>query len=568
MDAMTLFNVFGGLAIFIFGMQMMSDGLNITAGEKMRAILRLFSANRFVGIISGAAVTAVIQSSSASTVMVIGFINAGLLNLTQAMGIIFGANIGTTITAQLVAFDISWIVMPSIIIGLILGFFKHKAVNGWGVTVSGLGFLFLGMGLMSDSLKGLASHPAFMQAFQTFKCAPGPDGLIPLLPLLGAIGVGIVATLLIQSSSACTGIVVALGASGLLDIYTAVALVLGSNVGTTVTAQLAAIPANRLAKQAALAHTMFNVLGVLLVLLTFLVPWDGQPAFFHVISMISSDSDLPRQIANAHTVFNVFATVILVFFIPILARICEWAIPIAKDSKVKYHRLEPILLETPTIALAQTTSALHKMVKKSWEMVYCAFKLYDQEDKKNQNVAKRLAEREERIDARQQEITEYLSSLMLRNLVAEQAGQIPLLLHCTNDAERIGDHASVIQTLINQFHESGNKLSPAAEEEYNQLLDMLREQTGKTLAALEHPGEETKSAAMRSRASLLHLIEQYEFEHIQRVNQKLCNPAVAMFYLELLSEINKISRHMANIAERSAAFETPKNHPAQPRKGN
>ena len=568
MDAMTLFNVFGGLAIFIFGMQMMSDGLNITAGEKMRSILRLFSANRFVGILSGAAVTAVIQSSSASTVMVIGFINAGLLNLTQAMGIIFGANIGTTITAQLVAFDISWIVMPSIIIGLILGFFKQKSVKGWGVTVSGLGFLFLGMGLMSDSLKGLSSHPAFMQAFQTFKCAPGPDGLMPVLPLLGAIGVGIIATLLIQSSSACTGIVVALGASGLLDIYTAVALVLGSNVGTTVTAQLAAITANRLAKQAALAHTMFNVFGVLLVLVTFLIPWEGQPAFFHVISLLSSDSDLPRQIANAHTVFNVFATVVLVFFIPLFARLCEWAIPVAKDSKVKYHRLEPILLETPTIALAQTTAALHKMVKKSWEMVYCAFKLYDQEDKKNQNVAKRLAEREERIDARQQEITEYLSSLMLRNLVAEQAGQIPLLLHCTNDAERIGDHASVIQTLINQFHESGNKLSPAAEEEYNQLLDMLREQTGKTLAALEHPGEETKAAAMRSRSSLLQLIEQYEFEHIQRVNQKLCNPAVAMFYLELLSEINKISRHMANIAERSAAFETPKNNPTQPRKGN
>ena len=259
-----LLNVLGGLAIFIFGMKMMSDGLHRVAGERMKNILRLFSSNRIVAIITGAVVTAVIQSSSASTVMVVGFTNAGLLSLIQAIGIIFGANIGTTVTAQLVAFDISWIIMPSIILGLLLSFIPKLSLSNWSETVIGLGFLFLGMNLMSSELKQLSSHPAFMEAFQLFKCAP-VNGWVPPVALFGAIGIGLVATLIIQSSSACSGIIIALGASGLIDLYTAVALVLGSNIGTTVTAQLAAITANRVAKQAALAHTLFNVLGVLII---------------------------------------------------------------------------------------------------------------------------------------------------------------------------------------------------------------------------------------------------------------------------------------------------------------
>ena len=291
----TVFNIFGGLAIFIIGMKMMSDGLHKAAGEKMRNILRLFSANRFVAILSGTAVTAVVQSSSASTVMVIGFVNAGLLTLVQAIGIIFGANIGTTVTAQLVAFDISWIIMPSIFFGMLVGFFPRGNWKNWGETLVGLGFLFLGMGIMSSDLKSLSTSPAFMQAFQWFDCAP-VNGWIPLHALLGAILVGAVATFVIQSSSACSGIIVALGASGVLNLYTAVALVLGSNIGTTVTAQLAAISANRVAKQAALAHTLFNVIGVAVISVTFFIVPSGfeAPLFFEFVEYLSKDGSLPR----------------------------------------------------------------------------------------------------------------------------------------------------------------------------------------------------------------------------------------------------------------------------------
>ena len=388
---MLLLNVLGGLAIFIFGMQLMSDGLHQVAGERMRSILRLFSANRYVGVLSGAVVTTVIQSSSASTVMVIGFVNAGLLTLVQAMGIIFGANIGTTVTAQLVAFDIKWIIMPSIILGMFLSFIPKKNIANWSSTVIGFGFLFLGMTLMSGELKTLSENESFKGIFQIFPCAP-VDGVMPVTGVLGALLVGIIATLVIQSSSACTGIIIALAASGLLDLYTGVVLALGSNIGTTITAQLAAIPANRVAKQAALAHTLFNVIGGVLVCATFWITWNQEPIFFSIVQWISVDGSLARQVANAHTLFNVCTTLILIPFIPLLANICEKALPI-KDKKTKFQRLEPRLLETPSIALSQTTSAIRKMLKKAWKMVDGTLRMYNRNDEKTQKLLAQLEKR-------------------------------------------------------------------------------------------------------------------------------------------------------------------------------
>ena len=283
---MLFVNAMGGLALFLFGMNLMSRGLQKAAGEKMRTVLRFFSSNRLAGILSGTVVTSVIQSSSVTTVMVIGFINAGLLTLRQSVGIIFGANIGTTITAQLVAFRIGVIIMPSIILGLGLTFFRKEKAVQLGETLLGLGLLFFGMEIMGGELKQLADHPAFVSAFQLFDCTPGANGIIPPGPLFGAIGIGLVATMIVQSSSACIGIVIALSAGGIIDLYTAVGILLGTNIGTTVTAQLAALTANRVARQAALVHTMFNVIGVLIAVVSFLIPWGGEPAFFHLIRAV------------------------------------------------------------------------------------------------------------------------------------------------------------------------------------------------------------------------------------------------------------------------------------------
>ena len=549
---MTFLQVAGGLAIFIFGMKLMSDGLHQVAGERMRNILRMFSSNPLVAVASGAAVTCVIQSSSASTVMVIGFINAGLLTLTQAMGLIFGANIGTTITAQLVAFDISWIIMPAIILGLLMSFVKQQKIADWSITIMGLGFLFLGMEFMSGELKSLADHPAFMKAFQTFKCAP-VNGMLPIGPLFGAICIGVLATIIIQSSSACSGIVIALGASGLIDLYTAIALVMGSNIGTTITAQLAAMTANRVAKQAALAHTLFNVFGVLLISISFLIPWGSEPAFFALIKKMSLNGDLPRQIANAHTLFNVVTTLALLPFIPLFAKICEKVIPVPA-GKVKYQYLEPHLLDSPPIALTQTAYALRRMLQKAWKMIDCALNIYNRNDEKNQTMVRQLEKREADIDERQKNITDYLSQLMGKKLTPQESAQIPLLLHCTNDVERIGDHTEIIQNIIGQLQENDLRFSIQAEKEYDLLHDKLAEIAKLSAEMLSHFTPEMLKKSEGMELDMYNLLNKFETEHIARINRGDCRPQVGILYLELLAEIRKISRHLFNINERSQMF--------------
>lgn len=551
-NTILLLNVFGGLAIFIFGMKMMSDGLHRVAGDKMRAVLRLFSSNRFVAILSGTVVTSVIQSSSASTVMVIGFVNAGLLGLVQAIGIIFGANIGTTVTAQIVAFEIGWIIMPAIILGLIMTFVPRRSVSGWGETVMGLGFLFFGMQIMSDELKMLSTHPMFMSAFSAFKCAP-VDGFIPIAPLFGAIATGLVVTMIIQSSSAATGIIIALGASGLLDIYTATALILGSNIGTTITAQLAAIPANRVAKQAALAHTLFNVIGVSVIMSSFLFTYKGAPIFFAFVNWISADGDLPRKIANAHTIFNVITASILIPFIPLMAKVCEKLIP-SKSQKIKYQRLEPHLLETPTIALSQTSAALRKMLKKAWKMIDCSLGMYGQNSDVDKALLEELEAREKRIDERQHNITDYLAQIMMKPLSAEQAEQIPVLLHCTNDAERIGDHTAPILEIIKKLKMSEGGFSKESEREYFQLREKLTVQALLCISLLEERTDAKYKSADMLKSELNELAEKFEKAHIERIKCKKINGESDILYIEMISEIRKISRHLANITDRAARF--------------
>ncbi|MBR3505631.1 MAG: Na/Pi symporter, partial [Lentisphaeria bacterium] len=243
----------GGIAFLIFGVLRLSRGLQNIAGEKMQHVLQFFSKNSVLGVIAGAFVTAVIQSSSATTIMVLGFINAGLLNLVQAIGIIFGANIGTTVTAQLISFNLSGISLPAITLGLILTFSKKRNIRGWGNAIFGFGMLFFGMNMMSTQMSILGTFPSFLHLFSLIDCAPKtPDGFMPLLPILGAIGIGMVAVFIVHASSAVIGIILALSAAGLVNFYTAVPLLIGTNIGTTVNAWLVSLTANRVAKQAAL----------------------------------------------------------------------------------------------------------------------------------------------------------------------------------------------------------------------------------------------------------------------------------------------------------------------------
>ena len=544
--------VFGGLAIFIFGMKQMSSGLYNVAGQRMKSILQLFASNRFVAVFSGAVVTAAVQSSGAGTVMVIGFVNAGLLDLVQAVGIIFGTNIGTTVTAQLIAFNIGWLIMPLIMIGLTLTFFRRLAVRNWGETILGLGFLFYGMTLMADTLKSLRDYEAFLSIFRLFDCAP-VNGFIPPLPLAGAILVGLVVTVLMQSSSACSGIVIALGAGGVIDIYTAIALILGSNIGSTVTAQLAAIPANRIAKQAALAHTLFNVIGVAVLLITLPIRYGGEPVFIRLIRWMSADGDLPRQIANAHTVFNVLTTAILIPFIPPFAALCEKIIPI-RQPKVKYQRLEPHLLNTPAIALSQTVAVLRRMLKKAAKMIDRSLSLYWNTEMDEDKCREKLARREQKVDEMQHDITDYLTQMMRKKLTRSQADAIPVLIHCTNDTERIGDHTEIILSILTRLRESGCTLSGSALSEVRRLQSMLGEQAQNTIELLSEMTPDLQKLALKQGRALRDTCDFFEASHVRRLADGQCQSSAAVCYIELLAEFRKVSRHLTNVAERAGQF--------------
>lgn len=448
--------------------------------------------------------------------------------------------------------------MPALIVGMVLSFFKGRQMNGSGMTILGFGFLFLGMGMMGGELKELAKDEGFRSMFRLFECVPNANGYIPIGSTIGAAFVGLLATVIIQSSSACTGIILALGASGLLNLHTAVALVVGSNIGTTITAQLAALTANRVAKQAALAHTLFNFCGALVIFVSFLFVVDGEPVFFRMVRYFSGDGELPRQIANAHTLFNIITTAVLVPFIGPLAAICERLISV-RESKVKYRRLEPILLDTPDVALHQATAALRKMLGKSWRSVNCAFKLYDRDDADNLELAESLDEIEREIDERQSDIAQYLSRLMEKPITHEQAGRIPMLLHCVNDAERIGDHAIIVRDIFASLNEDENALSNDARDEFVKLLAKLVRQAQGTLSLLAGGDDSVRRAVMSLRDEIMVMAARFEQNHLLRLREKRCSTESGIVYIELLGEFRKVSRHLANIAERSNAF-----HASQP----
>ena len=553
-----LLNVFGGLAIFILGMKMLDKGLTKIAGEKLKTVLRFCVKNKFIAVLAGAFVTAAIQSSSATTVMVIGFVNAGLMSLAQAIGVIFGANIGTTITAQMVSFKLDSLAMPAVIVGVIMLFLPWKKIGGWADAILGFGFLFYGMGMMSSDLKTIGNFPSFINFFQTFDCSP-VNGIMPFLPILGTIIIGILATVVVQSSSAVTGIVIALGTGGLINLYTAVALIFGSNIGTTITAQLAAIPGNKIAKQTALAHTLFNVLGVAIVTMTFWIPWGdtGIPVFFYAVNSLTDGNafaeipqNLPRHIANAHTLFNIITAIILFPLINVLAAFCAKVIPVGED-KVRFTFLEPLLLETPGIALDQTVLALGKMMKKSWKMIDSAINDCFIPLDVNSKTTEKIRKREQNIDRYQYEIMQYLSDIMRRRISPKQSDRIPPLMHCTNDAERIGDRAENIIRIAERMKEADRKLSDEGVKELHQIFSILKDQAKHTLGTLEFPRAVTIEMVKEAEKAVVRTAANFEDAHISRVRESRCDAETGILYVELLSELVAVSRHLSNVAERS-----------------
>ena len=552
--------VLGGLAIFIFGMKNMSDGLQMVAGEKMKNILQLFAKNRFVAVIAGALVTAMVQSSSATTVMVVGFVNAGLLNLFQSIGIVFGANIGTTITAQMIAFKLDDLALPAVIIGLLLSMLgRRRTIKGWGQAVLGFGFLFYGMSLMGEELKLIKDFPTFISFFNRFDCSP-VNGRLPFGSVLGAIAIGTAMTMVIQSSSATIAIALALAASGMINFYTAVPLILGDNIGTTITAFLASLAANKRAKQTAMAHVMFNVLGVIYMTTLFYVPFPGksQPVFLEIIDLMTPGSvfsetpeNIVRHIAMAHTMFNVFNVILFLPFIGAIAKICSFIIPIKAQETVKLNYLDPNLLNAPSVAIEQTIQSIRHMVKESWAMTKTAMEQGFLAAKFSPDLASQLGDRENRIDEIQSEVTQYLVQLTQRDLTEPQSELIPLLMHCTNDAERIADHTENIMNLTKRLTQAEKPLSGNAMEELTELWKTLGDEAGSVIKALNNTDRADIKVALKKETQINKLTDQYEQNHVSRLKEGKCDAVVGIIYIEILSELEKIGDHLSNIAERA-----------------
>ena len=544
--------VLGGLALFIYGMGLMSEGLTQVAGARMKAILGYVTKNRVAAIAAGAGITALIQSSSATTVMTVGFVNAGLLSLTQAIGVVFGANIGTTVTGQLVSLKVTDLALPAVVLGVVgLMIARRSMMCGAWRTVLGFGLLFFGMNMMSHELKALAKLPEFISFFSHFDCAPSAGGYLPFGAVLGAIAVGTLCTVAVQSSSATIGITIALANAGVINLWTAVPIVLGDNIGTTVTALLASIGTNVNARRAALAHALFNIIGTLLLVMTFVLVFvEGgvkAPAFFHLVNVCAEGNAFlgenpGRHVAMAHTLFNVANVVVLAFFIPLLARLCSRMIRDNSNQKVK--ALEPLLLSNPALALLAARRTLGEMARRastvaSVALNTCLGRAHVAEES--------LYDAEREIDGLQTNLRDYLVAISQRKLSERQAQTLPEMLHCVNDAERISDIALKIFRKASRVQREG--LSDEILRLTNDLMSEMRSMATGIVQALRS-GAVLSFDPDASEKRIVEMARDLTRKFADRLKDAPGDAPHDMAFLTVMSAVKDVARHLENIAER------------------
>ncbi len=530
-----VFGIIGGLGLFLFGMKLLSEAFQKLAGTKLRQILKFLTNKAIIGILTGAVVTGIIQSSSATTVMVVGFVNAGLLALKQAIGVIMGANIGTTVTAQIIAFKIDQYALPAIGLGFAIFILaKRKAWKFWGQALLGFGLLFLGLFIMKQVLGPLRDSGLARQT------------LIGLStnPLLGVLA-GAIITAIIQSSSATTGLVMAMAFNGLLSFPACISLILGANIGTTITAQLASIGTNLTARRTAFAHTLFNVIGASYVLAFVYNGWFVR--FIEFITPGDVNNNILRHIANAHLVFNMFNTLIFLPFIGFLEKACLWMVPgEIEELPAEPKFLERHLLDTPPVALDQAAKELVRMLNIAQEAISCAMGGFFNRDL---HLLARVSHREEAVDNLQREITQYLVEVSQRSLTPEESEKLPALLHSVNDAERIGDHAENLQELAERAVEEKLPFSRYAMEELHLVYNEVNAMVEDVKRALQNDSREHAQAALAREQTLNKLQIELRQNHIQRLNEGKCFILSGIIFLDFINNLEKIGDHLTNVAQ-------------------
>ncbi len=504
-------NLFGGLAIFLFGMDQMSDALKAVAGERMKVVLAKLTTNRFMGAITGAFVTAVIQSSSVTTVLVVGFITAGLMSLAQSIGVIMGANIGTTVTAQIVAFKVTKAALLMVAVGFTMMFFSHQdRIKQYGAMLMGLGLVFFGMAVMSDAMKPLRSYQPFLDLMVTMEN-----------PLVGIL-IAAAFTGLIQSSSATTAIVIVMATQGFITLPAGIALAFGANIGTCVTALLASIGKPREAVRAAAVHILFNVFGVL-IWLGFI---DYLAAFVTLISPTSEGlsgteklaSEAPRQIANAHTVFNVANTVIFIWFTGPMARLVERLVPDKPlDEKVivKAKYLAEELLETPSLALERARLEIGHMGEVVMRMVGEMMPAVTAGDRAS---LKEVAKIDDAVDILYGEIVSFLGEISRKPLNDKQMSEFMKLMDSVKDLENIGDIIETDLVALGQKRiEQGVMVSAQTQDVLNALHAEVSKAVAQAIDAVTQEDQHKAQEVIAAKLDITKLVEAAERHQAKRL---------------------------------------------------
>ena len=529
MSSTMIISMLGGLGLFLYGMKLMGEGIEKVAGSKMKTILEWCTKNRLIGVIVGTIFTAIIQSSSAATVMVVSFVNSGLMNLMQAVGVIMGANIGTTVTAQIVAFDLDSIAPIFVITGVVMiMFFKNETVNKVGEVLFGFGALFLGMSLMKNSMADIKDSVTVMKMISSLKN--------PLVAIL----VGLVITTILQSSSASVGILVTMAGSGLVELPMCFYVILGCNIGACTSAVLVGLTGKKDAKRAALIHLMFNIIGSIIMLLI-LLPFGGYVE--HWINAISADPK--RAVANTHTIFKVFQVIILFPFAGWIVKLTQWIVPGEDEQKEKYE-LKYISLDSavsPAIAMIEVTNEIKRMgeianynLERSMEALM----------KGNKDIINEVFEREHEVDFLSRKITDFLVKIN-QMLPVSETKNIAGYYHVVSDIERIGDHAENIaefaQTKLNESIE----FSKVGAEELQHMFDVMNKEVKLALEAFTERNEEHLKEIMDLENEVDDLEKQLQRNHVRRMSKNECSPKAAIFS-DLISNFERVSDHATNIA--------------------
>lgn len=539
--AKIIFGLFGGLAVFIYGMNLMGDGLQKAAGERMRRILEVLTSNPLMGVLVGTLVTVMIQSSSATTVMVVGFVSAGLMTLPQAIGVIMGANIGTTITAQLIAFNIGDYTPLITAIGFVFFFFsKKKIVKYLGQTVFAFGLLFFGLETMSDVMEPLATSPVFESMIKQ----------LSQYPVLGLL-TGTIMTMIVQSSSATIAVLQNVAAQpgidggALIDIQTAIPILLGNNIGTTITAILASIGARLNAKRAAAAHSIFNILGAAIFM--FLIPIYAKLIIF--ISPKGPEIEIiKRQIANAHTAFNIVNTILWIPFVFVLAKIVTFIVRGQEDpTEKRIMYLDNKLLSNPAVAMDLATKELTRMALLAKQMAEDAKNSFINGDMK---CVKKVFENEETVDMLQSEIIKYLSTMLSAGTLTErQSVRLAGLMHVTHDIERIGDHCKNIAEFAEQKEQERIPFSKEALSELSEVFEMIRNMVDDSIKSLSEYDTSLAKKVLSEEYEVDDIETKLRSRHVERLNKGLCDPKATIIFIDLIHNLERVGDHCNNVAE-------------------